>query len=83
MVIKHIPMPPVPAAIAPENFGRPTARIAPRHASRLDPRQFGRARPRLQPAFVERRSNWGLADDLWLFAATFLGAFVFVSIFIA
>ena len=82
MVIKHFPMSHAPAAIASDNFGRPSARIARRRPSRIDPRHFGRARP---PAFapVERRSNWGLGEDLWLFCSTFLAGFLFVSIFIA
>lgn len=43
-----------------------------------DPRAFGRGEPRTGEPGYERRSSF--ADDLWLFAVTFLGGFIFVSI---
>ena len=45
-----------------------------------NPRRFGRARAMTLDAAVEPRRT--LTDDLQLFAATFAGGFVFVSILI-
>jgi hypothetical protein len=52
-----------------------------RTAIAANPRQFGRARPWLLDAPAAAR--WSLSDDAKLFAATFLGGFLFVSILIA
>jgi hypothetical protein len=52
-----------------------------RTAIAANPRQFGRARPWLLDAPTETR--WMVSDDLKLFAATFMGGFLFVSILIA
>jgi hypothetical protein len=52
-----------------------------RSAIALDPRLFGRGRPRLLQARAE--PSWSISDDIKLFAATFAAGFLFVSILIA
>lgn len=51
-----------------------------RTATALDPRLFGRGRPRLLEEAQE--SGWTLSDDARLFASTFAAGFLFVSILI-
>ena len=55
-----------------------------RQAFGIDPRAFGR-RFRDEPDWpVVVRPAWALiTDDLKLFAATFLGGFIFVSVYLA
>jgi hypothetical protein len=81
MAVKHFPMVHTRAAIALAPFGHPHARLPLRRAPRVDPRLFGRARPR----FVERRRErrWSAADDLWLFGSTFAAGFLFITILLA
>lgn len=52
-----------------------------RPAFAADPRQFGRGRLWNWGEPVRER-RWSISDDLWLFATTFAGGFVFVSILI-
>ena len=54
---------------------------SPRALVASDPRRFGRA-PRAI-AFAADERDWSLSDDAQLFAATFVGGFLFVSILIA
>ena len=57
------------------------ARIRRRHAVRFHSRRFGRRAPFVAPAQPVRAP--AISDDLRLFAATFAGGFLFVSILIA
>lgn len=52
-----------------------------RPAIALDPRRFGRGRPRVLA--VPRSDDWTIPDDVKLFLSTFVAGFLFVSIFIA
>lgn len=51
-----------------------------RAAIALDPRLFGRGRPRVLDSGEEER--WTLSDDARTFATTFVAGFLFVSILI-
>ena len=48
----------------------------------LDPRRFGRGRRQLPDVPRSKAPSPGLADDLWLFATTFLGGFLFVAVYL-
>ncbi len=48
----------------------------------MDPRQFGRGRPRVLDQ-TQEASPWTVSDDLKLFVTTFAAGFLFVSILIA
>lgn len=52
-----------------------------RAAIALDPRLFGRARPRF--LHLQHDERWTLADDAWLFGSTFAAGFLFISILLA
>ena len=54
-----------------------------RPAIASDPRRFGRGRPMAPAAIVTPAAPGGLADDVRLFAVTFLAGFAFVSLFLA
>lgn len=53
-----------------------------RAAIAVDPRLFGRGRPRLLES-LDDEGGWTLSDDARLFAAAFAAGFLFVSILIA
>jgi hypothetical protein len=50
-----------------------------RPAIALDPRLFGRGRPRILGV---TQSEWAISEDLKLFATTFVAGFLIVSILI-
>jgi hypothetical protein len=66
----------VPAADSPRR-----SRIQQRHAIRFHSRRFGRRVPFTAPVQPVRAP--AISDDLRLFAATFAGGFLFVSILLA
>jgi hypothetical protein len=53
----------------------------PRALVATDPTSFGRGR--LFVAAEAKEQGWGLSDDARLFATTFVGGFLFVSILVA
>jgi hypothetical protein len=57
------------------------ARLAPRHGRRFKRRYFGRRRP--FTTAVPASKTRAISHDLRLFAATFAGGFLFVSVLIA
>jgi len=58
---------------------RPHRSRRPARVARRDPRRFGRRPP---PAAAIARPQPSISNDLKLFAVTFLGGFLFVSILI-
>jgi hypothetical protein len=61
--------------------GPSRAPLAPRHGLRFKRRRFGRRRP--FTTAVPATKIRAISDDLRLFAATFAGGFLFVSVLIA
>ncbi len=61
--------------------GPSRARLAPRQGNRVKRRRFGRRRPITTP--VPATKTRAISDDFRLFAATFAGGFLFVSVLIA
>lgn len=81
MAVKHVSMAHSRSAIAFDGIITRRVPAPRRHVARVEPRRFGRGRER---SFEEvQNSGWGLSDDAKLFAMTFTGGFLFVSILIA
>ena len=81
MAVKHFPMAQSRSAIAFDGIITRRVPASRRHAARIEPRRFGRGRER---SFEEvQKRGWSLSDDAKLFATTFMGGFLFVSILIA